>query len=119
MSNPTKCLLTIHKSFTGQYDGELSIEPGQIAQLIRKIDKYWYEVYMEEQIGNIPIDCCRMIHDDLLQNLRIVTEMKQVVFVAKHDFINNCEAGDLKFSRFEFIIGIILSNFHFHLHEEY
>nr|XP_027204112.1 rho guanine nucleotide exchange factor 38-like isoform X3 [Dermatophagoides pteronyssinus] len=105
MSDHTKCLLTIHKSFTGQYEDELTIEPRQIAQLIRKLDKFWYEVYMEDQVGKIPIDCCREMRDDLFQNLRIAPEIKQAVFVAKHDFINNCEDGDLKFARFEFIIG--------------
>lgn len=104
----TKCLLTIHKSFTGQYDDELSIEHGQIAQLIRKLDKYWYEVYMEDRIGKIPIDCCHEIRDDLLDNLRISLEMNQVVFIAKHDFINQCEDGDLKFARFELIIGMMI-----------
>lgn len=105
MSSADKCLLNVVKSFVGQYEDELTIEPGHIGQLVKKIDKYWYEVFLEDQIGKIPIDCCREMQCTSLNELRICKKLNQAIFIAKHDFINNCQDGDLKFSRFEIIIG--------------
>ncbi|KAF7493012.1 Dynamin-binding protein [Sarcoptes scabiei] len=103
--NETKSILSIVKSFEKQFDDEISVEIGQIVQKIRKLDKYWFEIYIDGEIGKIPIDCCREIKTDQLRSLRINTELKQAIYVSKHDFVDNCEQGDLRFSRFELIVG--------------
>lgn len=107
--NETKSILSIVKSFEKQFDDEISVEIGQIVQKIRKLDKYWFEIYIDGEIGKIPIDCCREIKTDQLRSLRINTELKQAIYVSKHDFVDNCEQGDLRFSRFELIVGKFLT----------
>ena len=103
-SSNNKCLITIVKDFTKEFDDELTVKSGQTVQFVSKLDRYWYEVYCDGHTGKVPISSCREWNSTEMSSIRLV-KPKQAAFVAKYDFLNECVEGDLRFSAWELLIG--------------
>ena len=99
-----KCLITIVKDFTKEFDDELSVKSGQTVQFVSKLDRYWFEVYSDNRTGKVPISSCREWNSTEMSSIRLV-KSHQAAFVSKYDFLKDCVEGDLRFSCFEVIIG--------------
>ena len=104
-----KCLLTIVKDFTKEFDEELTVKSGEIVQFVNKIDRYWFEVYSDNRIGKVPITNTREWSLSEMSSIKLKSVNQkltnQAAFVSKYDFLNDTVEGDLPFSSSEVIIG--------------
>lgn len=111
MSN--KSLIAIFKDFKSEEPNELSVTAGSIVQFVNKIDRIWYEVYQDGVTALVPISVCRELNYTDLEALKLI-ESVQSVFVAKFDFVHNCQDGDLRFAHSEILIGnLVLLRFQY------
>lgn len=101
-----KGLLRVTKDFTSEFEDELSVRTGDLMQFLKKVDRFWYEVYFDSKTGKVPISHCRELNSTELECLRLIdSQSGQAAFVARHDFCSGCQEGDLRFSKSELIIG--------------
>ena len=99
-----KCLITIVKDFTNEFDDELTVKNGEIVQFVSKLDRYWFEVYTDNRTGKVPISSCREWSSTEMSSISLV-KPDQAAFISKYDFLKDCLEGDLRFAAFEILIG--------------
>ena len=101
-----KHLITIIKEFKSEFDDEITVQKGEIVQFVSKFDQFWFQVYTDNRTGKVPISSCKEWNSTEMSPIKLI-KSGQAAFVSKYDFIENCVDGDLSFSAFEILIGII------------
>lgn len=81
-------------------------------QFVSKLDRYWYEVYCDNQTGKVPISSCREWNATEMSSIKLVKN-QHAAFVGKFDFMNACEPSDLPFATHDVIIGKLCALFSF------
>lgn len=99
-----KCLITITKDFKSEFDDELTVSTNDIVQLVEKLDRYWFQVYHDGQIGKVPISNCREWNATEMAPLKLI-KSTQTAFISKYDFCKDLVDGDLQFAALELLIG--------------